>query len=121
MVGSEENIIKPSFMKQLDYEAELAVAMNREAKNATSKEAESSIFGYTSNMVLNVFKIVCSLSDVMTLEPCNSISPDTPAGVNFAIKPNPRFLQEDDLVEIEIEGIRIFKNRVVEDSNRGNR
>jgi len=41
--------------------------------------------------------------------------------VSFAIKPNPRFLQEDDLVEIEIEGIEIFKDRVVEDSNKGNR
>jgi len=41
--------------------------------------------------------------------------------VNFAIKPNPRFLQEYDLVEIEIEGIGIFKDRVVEDSNRRNR
>lgn len=121
MVGSEENIIKPSFMQKLDYEAELAVVMNREVKNATSKEAESSIFGYTSNMVLNVFEIVRSPSDVMTLEPCNSISTDTPASVSFAIKPNPRFLQEDDLVEIEIEGIGIFKDRVVEDSNRGNR
>lgn len=78
MVGSEENIIKPSFMKQLDYEAELAVAMNREAKNATSKEAESSIFGYTSNMVLNVFEIIRSPSDIMTLKPCNSISTTLP-------------------------------------------
>jgi len=108
-------------MKQLDYEAELAVAMNREVKNATSKETESSIFGYTSNRVLNVFEIIRSPSDIMTLEPSNSISTDTPAGVDFAIKPNPRFLQEDDLVEIEIEGIEIFKDRVVEDSNKGNR
>lgn len=182
IVGPEENIVKPSFVKQLDYEAELVVVIGREVKNATIKEAESSIFGYTilndvsardvqfkdkqwtrgksfdtfapmgpciatangienptnltirtwvngelrqnsttSNMVLNVFEIVRSLSDVMTLEPCDIISTGTPAGVGFAIKPKPKFLQEDDLVEIEIEGIGILKNRVVEDSNRRNR
>lgn len=180
IIGSGENIVKPSFVKQLDYEAELAVVIGKEVKNATIREAEESIFGYTilndisardiqfkdrqwtrgksfdtfaptgpcittadqikdptnlkirtwvnrelrqdsttSNMVLNVFKIVRSLSHVMTLEPCDIISTGTPAGVGFAVKPKPKFLQEGDFIEIIIERIGTLRNRVVEDSVEG--
>jgi DNA-directed RNA polymerase subunit L len=39
----------------------------------------------------------------MTLEPCDIIATGTPAGVGFAMKP-PRYLQNGDVVRIEIEG-----------------
>jgi 2-keto-4-pentenoate hydratase/2-oxohepta-3-ene-1,7-dioic acid hydratase in catechol pathway len=47
IIGPKENIVKPSFVKQLDYEAELAVVMGRKAKNVPVSEAKSYIFGYT--------------------------------------------------------------------------
>jgi 2-keto-4-pentenoate hydratase/2-oxohepta-3-ene-1,7-dioic acid hydratase in catechol pathway len=47
IIGPNENIVKPSFVKQLDYEAELAVVMGRKAKNVPVSEAKSYIFGYT--------------------------------------------------------------------------
>jgi len=49
----------------------------------------------------------------MTIEPCDIIATDTPAGVGFAAKP-PRFLKHDDLVRIEIEGIGILENPIEE-------
>lgn len=64
-------------------------------------------------MVFNVYQIVHELSRVMTLEPCDVIATGTPAGVGFAMKPEPKFLSHGDIVEIEIENIGILRNNVV--------
>jgi len=178
IIGPNENIVKPSFVKQLDYEAELAIVMGRKAKNVPVSEAESYIFGYTilndvsardiqfkdkqwtrgksfdtfaptgpcittvgqlldtsslsirawinnelrqnsttKNMVFNVYGIVHHLSRVMTLEPCDIIATGTPAGVGFALKPQPKFLQVGDIVRIEIEKIGILENKVAEEKS----
>jgi 2-keto-4-pentenoate hydratase/2-oxohepta-3-ene-1,7-dioic acid hydratase in catechol pathway len=50
IIGPYEDIAKPSFVRKLDYEAELAIAVGRKAKNISAKEAKSYIFGY---MILN--------------------------------------------------------------------
>lgn len=174
IIDPGEKIVKPSFVKQLDYEAELAIVMGRRTKNVSIDDAEAQVFGYTiindvsardiqfkdkqwtrgksfdtfaplgpcialteqiknptslrvrtwvngelrqnsstSNMVFNVFQIVHSLSRVMTLEPCDLIATGTPAGVGFAMKPEPRLLQDGDVVEIEVEGIGVLRNSVV--------
>lgn len=176
IIGPNEKIVKPSFVKQLDYEAELAVVMGKKAKNVPVSEAESYIFGYTilndvsardiqfkdkqwtrgksfdtfaptgpcittvnqlrdtsnlfirtwvnnelrqnsttKNMVFNVHEVIHHLSRVMTLEPCDIIATGTPAGVGFAVKPQPKFLQPDDVIKMEIEKIGILENTVVEE------
>jgi len=176
IIGPNENVIKPSFITQLDYEAELAIVIGKKTKNVSVRDAESCILGYTifndvsardiqfrdtqwtrgksfdtfaptgpcitmidqvtdpsnlqvctwvnkelrqnsntSNMVLNVFEIVHHLSHGMTLEPCDIIATGTPAGVGFAMKPEPKFLQKGDVIEIKIEGIGTLKNCVVEE------
>lgn len=178
IIGPNENIVKPSFVKQLDYEAELAIVIGKRAKNVSVAEAKSCIFGYTilndvsardvqfkdkqwtrgkgfdtfaptgpcitttdqlqgvsdlrirtwvngelrqnsttKNMVFNVYEIVHHLSRVMTLEPCDIIATGTPSGVGFALKPHPKFLQDSDTVRIEIEGIGVLENRVVEEKS----
>jgi len=174
VVGPDDAIVKPSFVKQLDYEAELAVVIGRKGKNISVEDAENHIFGYTcfndvsardiqfkdkqwtrgksfdtfapmgpcittsdqigdptnlrvrtwvngelrqngstSNMVFNVYQIVHELSRVMTLEPCDIIATGTPAGVGFAMKPEPKFLKEGDIVEMEVEKIGKLRNKVV--------
>jgi 2-keto-4-pentenoate hydratase/2-oxohepta-3-ene-1,7-dioic acid hydratase in catechol pathway len=178
IIGPNENIVKPSFVKQLDYEAELAIVIGRKAKNVSASQTESCIFGYTilndvsardiqfkdkqwtrgksfdtfaptgpcittaeqlgdtsdlsiktwineellqdsttKNMVFNVNEIIQHLSRVMTLEPSDIIATGTPAGVGFAKKPQPRFLQSGDKVKIEIEKIGILENMVVEEES----
>ena len=175
IIGPNEKIIKPSFVKKLDYEAELAIVIGRKAKNIPVSEAASCIFGYTilndvsardiqfkdkqwtrgkgfdtfapigpcitttnqlrdvsdlfirtwvndelrqdsttKNMIFNVYEIVHQLSRVMTLEPCDVITTGTPAGVGFAMKPYPKFLQAGDTVRIEIEKIGVLENTIVE-------
>jgi 2-keto-4-pentenoate hydratase/2-oxohepta-3-ene-1,7-dioic acid hydratase in catechol pathway len=69
----------------------------------------------TRNMVFNAYEIVHHLSLVMTLEPCDIIATGTPAGVGFAMKPRPKYLQPGDTVRIEIEKIGVLENRIVEE------
>lgn len=177
IVGPDENIVKPSFVKKLDYEAELAIIIEKKAKNVSVSGAKSYIFGYTilndvsardlqfkdkqwtrgksidtfapigpcvttenqlqdtsnlfirtwvnnelrqnsttKNMVFNVYEVVHHLSRTMTLEPCDIIATGTPAGVGFALKPQPKFLQPGDTVTIEIEKIGILENIVTEET-----
>jgi len=177
IIGPNESIVKPSFVKQLDYEAELAIVIGRRAKNVSVSEAKSHIFGYTilndvsardiqfkdkqwtrgksfdtfapmgpyvtttselqdtssltirtwvnlelrqnsstKNMVFSVYEITHHLSRVMTLEPCDVIATGTPAGVGFALKPQPKFLQGGDIVRIEIEKVGALENKVIEEN-----
>jgi 2-keto-4-pentenoate hydratase/2-oxohepta-3-ene-1,7-dioic acid hydratase in catechol pathway len=71
----------------------------------------------TKNMLFNVYEIVHHLSRVMTLEPCDIIATGTPSGVGFALKPHPQFLHDGDIVRIEIEGIGVLENKVVEEKS----
>lgn len=70
----------------------------------------------TNKMVLNPFEVVHHLSQVMTLEPTDIIATGTPAGVGFAMKPEPKFLQSGDVVKIKIEGIGTLKNKVIHET-----
>jgi 2-keto-4-pentenoate hydratase/2-oxohepta-3-ene-1,7-dioic acid hydratase in catechol pathway len=176
IIGPDEPIIQPKFVKNLDYEAELAIIMGKKGKNIPVSEAKKYVFGYTAfndvsareiqfkdkqwtrgksfdtfapigpcittpdqigdvdnlnirtrvngelrqnsstkNMVFNVYEVIHYMSLVMTLEPCDIIATGTPAGVAAFMKPKPKFLSPDDLVEIEIENIGTLKNKVIED------
>ncbi len=46
IVGPEEPIIKPSFVKQLDYEVELAIIIGKRGRNIAVSDAMDCIFGY---------------------------------------------------------------------------
>jgi len=177
VIGPDKPIVKPAFVKELDYEAELAVIIGKRGKDIRVENAKDYIFGYTCfndvsardiqfkdrqwtrgksfdtfapmgpcvtttnqigdptdlqirtrvngkirqnsstrNMVFNVYQIVHQLSRVMTLEPNDVIATGTPAGVAFAMKPEPKFLSPGDVVEIEIENIGKLRNSVVASS-----
>ena len=46
LCGSDDDIICPSFVKQLDYEIELAVIIGKNCKNISEKKVGNIIFGY---------------------------------------------------------------------------
>jgi len=48
IVGPDEHIILPNFVKELDYEAELAIVIGKKGKNISVSEAEKYVFGYTA-------------------------------------------------------------------------
>lgn len=58
----------------------------------------------TENLIFSVEKIVSFISQIMTLNPGDVIATGTPPGVGS--------LQVGDLVEVEIEGIGVLRNRV---------
>ena len=66
----------------------------------------------TGAMIFSVAQIIAALSAVMTLEPGDIISTGTPSGVGWKRVP-PRFLTAGDVVEVEISGIGILCNEVV--------
>jgi 2-keto-4-pentenoate hydratase/2-oxohepta-3-ene-1,7-dioic acid hydratase in catechol pathway len=65
----------------------------------------------TRDMIFPVDVIIEVLSRGMTLEPCDIISSGTPEGVGMGRTP-PEFLKDGDIVETEVEGIGILKNRI---------
>jgi 2-keto-4-pentenoate hydratase/2-oxohepta-3-ene-1,7-dioic acid hydratase in catechol pathway len=66
----------------------------------------------TANMIFSVATIVSFLSSLMTLEPGDIIATGTPSGVGFKRTPQ-LFLQDGDVVEVEIEGIGQLRNPIV--------
>src|SRR5919205_1220745 len=167
------DIICPSFVKRLDYEAEIAVIIGKDTKKVSEEQALDSIFGYmilhdvsardiqfkdkqftrgkgidtfapcgpwittkdeiedpqnlkiitkvngetrqnssSINMVIPIKKIISSLSMLMTIEAGDIISTGTPAGVAMSMK-EPKYLKDDDIVEISIERLGMIRNRIV--------
>ena len=47
IIGPNKGIIKPKFVKELDYEGELCIVVGKTAKNISIAEAKQHIFGYT--------------------------------------------------------------------------
>jgi 2-keto-4-pentenoate hydratase/2-oxohepta-3-ene-1,7-dioic acid hydratase in catechol pathway len=68
----------------------------------------------TRDMIFDVATLIATCSDVMALAPGDIIITGTPAGVGFARKP-PIFLKSGDTCEVEIEGIGVLSNPVVEE------
>jgi 2-keto-4-pentenoate hydratase/2-oxohepta-3-ene-1,7-dioic acid hydratase in catechol pathway len=75
--------------------------------NGVTKQASN-----TRHMVFPVARIIAELSVGMRLVPGDVILTGTPEGVGFARKP-PEFLRPGDLMEMEIEGIGVLRNKVV--------
>ncbi len=64
----------------------------------------------TNSMIFPVAELISFLSHHFTLEPGDVIMTGTPSGVGVFREP-PIFMQDGDVIEIEIEGIGTLKNR----------
>ena len=71
--------------------------------------------GNTADMLFSVARAIHLISRVMTLEPGDVIATGTPAGVGHARKP-PLWMRDGDVCEIEIEGIGILRNPIVDEA-----
>jgi len=67
----------------------------------------------TRQMIFGVGVTLAYLSQVFTLEPGDLVFTGTPPGVGFARKP-PVFLKHGDVVEVEIGGLGVLRNPVVQ-------
>ena len=173
LTGAFDDIICPSSVKQLDYEGELALVIDRKCRDVEINRALEYIGGYfvlndisardvqfidkqysraksfdsfgpcgpwivtrdeipdpndlqfitkvndevrqcssTSKLVLNIEKIVNSLSSVMTLEAGDIISTGAPTGTALSMSSHLKYLQHGDVVQVEVEGIGKIRNKV---------
>lgn len=69
----------------------------------------------TSEMIFDVAQTIAILSQVMTLEPGDLLMMGTPSGVGAARKP-PLFMKPGDVCEVEIEGVGLLRNMIVQES-----
>jgi 2-keto-4-pentenoate hydratase/2-oxohepta-3-ene-1,7-dioic acid hydratase in catechol pathway len=68
----------------------------------------------TRHMLFNCYEMVAYLSQAMTLEPGDVISTGTPSGVGVKMQPR-GYLKPGQTVSVEIEGIGILSNPVIEE------
>ena len=66
----------------------------------------------TDNMMFPVRELLVYVTQGMTLEPGDIIFTGTPSGVGHARKPNPIWMKQGDVCEIEIEGIGVLRNPI---------
>jgi 2-keto-4-pentenoate hydratase/2-oxohepta-3-ene-1,7-dioic acid hydratase in catechol pathway len=68
----------------------------------------------TDDMIFSCWQMVEELSSVFTLEPGDVVSTGTPAGVGASFDP-PRWLTAGDRVRIEIDGLSVLENPVIDE------
>lgn len=68
----------------------------------------------TSDLVFDVATLISVISDAMTLNPGDILVTGTPSGVGAARKP-PLFMKDGDVCEVEIEGLGVLRNVVVDE------
>ena len=71
----------------------------------------------TANMIWSAAKTIAVISEYTTLRPGDHIALGTPPGVGHAKEPGPRWLIPGETIEIEIEGIGVCANPVVDESD----
>jgi 2-keto-4-pentenoate hydratase/2-oxohepta-3-ene-1,7-dioic acid hydratase in catechol pathway len=76
------------------YDADIKTRVNGEVKQSSN----------TSDLIFGIPSLIEFISHVMTLEPGDVIATGTPPGVGR--------LEKGDVVEVEIEGVGVLKNRV---------
>jgi acylpyruvate hydrolase len=68
----------------------------------------------TSDMIFDVAETISTITEALTIDAGDILVMGTPAGVGFARKP-PVFMKDGDVCEIEIEGIGLLRNPVVDE------
>ncbi len=66
----------------------------------------------TADMIFRIDELIEVLSAGMTLEPGDILATGTPSGVAAGFDP-PRWLKVGDVIEAEVEGIGVLRNRIV--------
>lgn len=67
--------------------------------------------GNTSQLIFRIPDLIAYISSFTAIAPGDLIATGTPSGVGAARKP-PLFMKEGDVVEVDIEGIGVLKNRM---------
>jgi 2-keto-4-pentenoate hydratase/2-oxohepta-3-ene-1,7-dioic acid hydratase in catechol pathway len=85
----------------------------RQLKLETRLNGEVVQSSHTGHMIFSIPKLINYASTIFTLTPGDVIATGTPAGVGWSKKPQ-RFMKPGDVCEVEIEGIGILRNPIVQ-------
>jgi 2-keto-4-pentenoate hydratase/2-oxohepta-3-ene-1,7-dioic acid hydratase in catechol pathway len=91
------------------HQARQAFASNRVLNGKVMQDANTDVF------LWNVVEALRIITECMTLEPGDVIITGTPAGVGYARTP-PVWMAPGDICEIEVEGVGILSNPIVDES-----
>lgn len=69
----------------------------------------------TRDFLCPVIETLCLVTECLTLEPGDVVITGTPAGVGYARNP-PVFMKKGDTIEVEIEGIGVLSNPVIDEA-----
>lgn len=69
----------------------------------------------TANMIFPFEELIAYISTFVTLEPGDVIATGTPTGAGVRFDP-PKWLRAGDVVEIEVEGVGVLRNEVVDET-----
>lgn len=89
------------------------IAPGRELKLQTRLNGEVVQSSHTGHMIFPIPRLISYASTIFTLVPGDVIVTGTPGGVGWTRKP-PRFMVPGDVVEVEIEGIGVLRNPIVQ-------
>jgi 2-keto-4-pentenoate hydratase/2-oxohepta-3-ene-1,7-dioic acid hydratase in catechol pathway len=89
------------------------IAPGRALKLETRLNGETVQSSDTGNMIFSIPTLIAYASTIFTLVPGDVIITGTPAGVGWSRKP-PRFMKPGDVCEVEIEGIGVLRNPIVQ-------
>jgi 2-keto-4-pentenoate hydratase/2-oxohepta-3-ene-1,7-dioic acid hydratase in catechol pathway len=95
-------VIVPKSSLPNPHALRIALRVNGEIRQAAT----------TADMVFRIDELIEVLSAGMTLEPGDILATGTPSGVAAGFDP-PRWLKVGDVVEAEVEGIGVLRNRIV--------
>ena len=90
------------------------IAPGRELKLETRLNGEVVQSSHTGHMIFSIPRLINYASTIFTLTPGDVIITGTPAGVGWSKKP-PRFMKPGDVCEVEIEGIGVLSNPIVQE------
>jgi len=78
--------------------------------NGTVMQSDS-----TANMMFPLAETLVYLTKGMTLMPGDIILTGTPSGVGHARKPEPVWMKPGDTIEVEVEGVGVLRNGIVDE------
>ncbi len=89
------------------------IAPGRELKLETRLNGQVVQSSHTGHMIFDIPRLIHYASTIFTLSPGDVVITGTPAGVGWSKKP-PQFMKPGDVCEVEIKGIGILRNPVVQ-------
>jgi 2-keto-4-pentenoate hydratase/2-oxohepta-3-ene-1,7-dioic acid hydratase in catechol pathway len=89
------------------------IAPGRALQLETRLNGEVVQSSHTGHMIFSTPKLIAYASTIFTLVPGDVIVTGTPAGVGWSRKP-PRFMKPGDVCEVEIDGIGVLRNPIVQ-------